>query len=242
MTDAVQNRPTGAESVIWDLSVFYDSLDDARIQDDIERLNALVDAFHGDWRGKLETMSAADFVRAYQALEAIYDLRGRLESFAFLNFSTDTGNAAYQALVAKTQDLGAALSQKMVFFELEWNAIEDDKARLILDDPLLEKYCYYLEADRRYKPFQLSEPEEQIIIEAQLSGSSAWTRFFTQLTSGLRFDWLGEEANMSLVLNKLYDADRDVREMAWRKITDKLEEKSMELTFIFNTLALGQSQ
>ena len=241
MTDAVQNRPTGAESVIWDLSVFYDSLDDTRIQDDIERLNDLVDAFHADWRGKLETMWAADFVRAYQALEAIYDLRGRLESFAFLNFSTDTGNAAYQAFVAKMQDLGAALSQKMVFFELEWNAIEDDTAQLILDDPLLEKYRYYLEADRRYKPFQLSEPEEQIIIEAQLSGSSAWTRFFTQLTSGLRFDWLGEEVNMSLVLNKLYDADRDVREMAWRKITDKLEEKSMELTFVFNTLALDKA-
>ena len=46
---------------------------------------------------------------------------------------------------------------------------------------------------------------------------------------------------MTFVLNKMRDADRDVREMAWRKLTDKLEEKSMELTFIFNTLALDKA-
>ena len=46
---------------------------------------------------------------------------------------------------------------------------------------------------------------------------------------------------MTFVLNKLHDTDRDVREMAWRKLTDKLGEKSMELTFIFNTLALDKA-
>ena len=46
---------------------------------------------------------------------------------------------------------------------------------------------------------------------------------------------------MTFVLNKLRDADRDVREMAWRALTDKLDEKSMELTFIFNTLALDKA-
>ena len=115
MTEAVIDRPTGAESVIWDLSVFYESLEDPQIESDIERLEKLVDDFQARWRGKLKAMSAADFVKAYKALEAIYDLQGRLQSFAFLNFSTDTGNTAFQAFVAKMQDLDAALSQKMVF-------------------------------------------------------------------------------------------------------------------------------
>ena len=241
MTDAVIDRPSGAESVIWDLSVFYESLEDPQIESDIERLEKLVDDFQACWRGKLKAMSAADFVNAYEALEAIYDLQGRLQSFAFLNFSTDTGNTAYQAFVAKMQDLDAALSQKMVFFDLEWNAVEESSARAILDDPLLAKHRYFLEADRRYKPYQLTEPEEQIIIEKGVTGSSAWARFFTQLTSAFRFDWMGEEVNMSLVLDKLFDRDRDIREMAWRKITERLDEKSMELTFIFNTLALDKA-
>ena len=241
MAEAIRERSTGAESVVWDLSVFYAGLDDPKIEADIERLSGLVDEFQEAWRGRLAMMSAEDYVCAYQALEAIYDLRGRLESYAFLNFSTDTADAAYQAFVAKMQDLGAALSQKMVFFELEWNALDDAHAQAILDDPALAKYRYYLEAERRYKPYLLSEAEEQILIEGQLTGSSAWTRFFTQLTGGFRFDWMGDEVNMSFVLNKLHDSDRDVREMAWRKLTDKLDEKSMELTFIFNTLALDKA-
>ena len=241
MTEAVQERRTGAEAVLWDLSVFYSGLDDPQMDADIEKLRTLVDDFQGRWRGKVAEMSAADFRDAYQALETIYDMRGRLGSFAFLNFSTDTGNAAYQAAVARIEELEASLSQKLVFFDLEWNALDDDAAERILADPVLADYHYYLEAERRYRPYNLSEAEEQIIIEKQVTGSGAWTRFFTQLTSAFRFDWLGDEVNMTFVLNKMRDADRDVREMAWRKLTDKLREKSMELTFIFNTLALDKA-
>ncbi len=241
MSEARQERLTGAEDVIWDLSVFYQSLDDPQMDADIARLTELVDAFQARYRGKVAEMSAADFVSAYEALEAIYDLRGRLGAFAFLNFSTDTGNTDFQAAVARVEELEAALSQKLVFFDLEWNALDDEQASAILDDPALGKYRYYLEAERRYRPFNLSEAEEQIIIEKSVTGSGAWTRFFTQLTSAFRFNWLGDEVNMTFVLNKLRDADRDAREMAWRKLSDKLRENSMELTFIFNTLALDKA-
>ena len=241
MSETLQERPSGAENVIWDLSVFYQGLDDPQHEADIARLDGLVDAFQARWRGKVAGMNAADFVFAYEALEAIYDLRGRLGSFAFLNFSTDTGDSEFQAAVARVEELESAVSQKLVFFDLEWNALDDARASAILDDPTVAEYRYYLEAERRYRPHNLSELEEQVIIEKQVTGSAAWTRFFTQLTSAFRFDWLGDEVNMTFVLNKLRDADRDVREMAWRKLTDKLQEKSMELTFIFNTLALDKA-
>ena len=129
-----------------------------------------------------------------------------------------------------------------MFFDLEWNALDDERGERHSGRPgLSRRYRYYLEAERRYRPFNLSEAEEQIIIEKGLTGSGAWTRFFTQLTSAFRFDWLGDEVNMTFVLNKMRDADRDAREMAWRKLSDKLGEKSMELTFIFNTLALDKA-
>ncbi len=241
MSEAVKEGLTGAEDVIWDLSIFYDSLDDPQIEADIQKLHDMLDSFQRRWRGNLAQMSAADYVSAFEDLEAIYDLSGRLGAYAFLNFSTDTGNPAFSAHVAKIQDLDAELNQKIVFFYLEWNALDDQQAAAILSDPQLEKCRYYLEAERRNKPYYLTEAEEQIVIEKQVTGSAAWTRFFTQLTSAFRFDWMGEEVNMTFVLNKMRDADRDVREMAWRKLTDKLSEKSMELTFIFNTLALDKA-
>lgn len=242
MDHAAAGGATGAEDVIWDLSVFYAGLDDPKLKSDTAAAESLALAFQERFRGRLGQLRPDDFVAAYADMEAIYDLSGRLGSYAFLNFSTDTGHAGYQALVAKMQDLSAKISQMLVFFELEWNALAEDRAQAILDDPALAKFRYYLEAERRKKPFQLTEAEEQIIIEKQVTGSSAWARFFTQLTSAFSFDWMGEAVNMSFVLNKLYEADRDMREMAWRKITDKLSERSMELTFIFNTLALDKAK
>ena len=38
MAEAIRERPTGAENVIWDLSIFYSSLDDPKIETDITRL------------------------------------------------------------------------------------------------------------------------------------------------------------------------------------------------------------
>ncbi len=241
MSEATKEGHTGADEIIWDLSVLYQGHDDPQIAADTDKLHALADAFQQRWRGKVAEMSAADFAAAYEEMEAIYDLRGRLGAFAFLNFSTDTGDPACQAAVARAQELEAALSQKMVFFDLEWNALEDSQAQAILADPAVADYRYYLEAERRYRPYNLSEAEEQIVIEKSVTGSAAWTRFFTQLTSAFRFDWLGDEVNMTFVLNKMRDADRDIREMAWRKLSDKLADKSMELTFIFNTLVLDKA-
>ncbi len=241
MTDAVQERPTGAEDVVWDLSVLYTGLDDPQIQADIDTLTQLVDDFQSQYRGKVAQMTAEDFITAYSLIEKIYDLQGRLGSYAQLNFSTDTGNKEYQAFMARMQDVGSGISQKMVFFDLEWNQVDDEQAQALMDDPALAKFRYHMEADRRYKPYNLTEAEEQILIEKSVTSSGAWTRFFTQLTSSFTFEWDDETVNMTFILNKLRDTDRDVREMAWRKLTDKLEEKSMELTFIFNTLVLDKA-
>ena len=115
MSEAVKERLTGAEDIIWDLSVFYQSHDDPQIEADIAKLYDMVDEFQARWRGRVTEMSAADFVSAYEMMEAIYDLRGRVGSFAFLNFSTDTGEAAFQAAVARMHELEAAIDQKMVF-------------------------------------------------------------------------------------------------------------------------------
>ena len=148
----------------------------------------------------------------------------------------------YQAAVARIEELESSLSQKLVFFDLEWNALDDHAAADYPGGPgRWPTTATILRPSGAIAPINLSEAEEQIIIEKQVTGSGAWTRFFTQLTSAFRFDWLGDEVNMTFVLNKLRDSDRDVREMAWRKLTDKLGEKSMELTFIFNTLALDKA-
>ncbi|MBE2268058.1 MAG: M3 family oligoendopeptidase [Anaerolinea sp.] len=241
MVDAAPERVTGAENVVWDLTVFYSGVDDPTIQRDMERLSGMADEFAAKYRGRVAQLDAEEMVDAQIELEAISDVSGRLGSFISLNFSTDTMNPTFGGLLQKFREFGAQLSQKLMFFELEWKAVPDDQAARLLADPTLGKYRYPLETELRYKPYTLSEIEEQLIVEKDVTGAGAWVRFFTQLTSAMRYDWDGEKVNQSKILDKLYDKDRDIRRRAADSLTAGLREKEMELTYILNTLVIDKA-
>jgi oligoendopeptidase F len=192
-----QERTTGAENVLWDLSIFYSTANDPRLELDMEAVQQSVDAFVTLYRGRVAQLKAAEMLEAIQALEAIYDKSGRIGNYASLLFSEDTANPAYGALVQKATEFGAQMNQKLVFFDLEWNQADDTHARSLIADPLLAHYRHMLEAERRYKPYQLSEIEEQLLVEKSVTGRSAWTRFFTQLTSSIRIDLNGQKVNLT---------------------------------------------
>jgi oligoendopeptidase F len=241
MVEAAVERTTGAENVIWDLSVFYNGADDPAMQRDMEQLDTQVDEFAAAYRGRVAQLDAEEMVDAIKALETIYDRSGRIGAFASLLYSTDTANPQYGALIQKVTEYGAMINQKLLFFELEWNEAGDETAQKLLNDPTLADYRHYLEAERRYKPYQLSEIEEQLLVEKSVTGRSAWVRFFTQLTSAIRADYDGQQITLTQALTKLHEADRETRRKANAAITTALRGKAMELTYIFNVLAADKA-
>lgn len=241
MVAAAVPKTTGAENIIWDLSVFYAGVDDPAIQRDMDALDQQVDDFAAQYRGRVAQLDAEGMVDALKAMENISDRGGRIGSYASLLYSTDTANPQYGALIQRVTEYGAQMNQKLLFFDLEWNNADDAAAAKLLADPTLSQYRHYLEAERRYKPFQLSEIEEQLLVEKSVTGRLAWVRFFTQLTSAMRADYDGETLTLTQVLTKLHDADRDTRRQANAAITAALRDKAMELTYIFNVLVADKA-
>ncbi len=104
-------------------------------------------------------------------------------------------------------------STELLFFGLEWAAVDDDHAERVLADAAVDEYRHWLEALRRYRPHLLTEPEERILTEKSVRSSSAWSRrLYLELLSGLRVDLDGGEQSMEVTAPaRLQDADRDVR-------------------------------
>ncbi|MBE0689115.1 MAG: M3 family oligoendopeptidase, partial [Anaerolineae bacterium] len=234
-------KTTGAEDIIWDLSVLYGGVDDPNVAQDMDAVSQKVEAFASAYRGRVAQLDAEEMVDALAELEDIYDRSGRIQSFAFLQFATDTAEPKYGAFVQKLNEFSAQMEQQLVFFELEWKAIDDSDADTLLSDPTLGKYRHYLEAERRYKPYTLSEIEEQLLLEKSVTGRNAWSRLFTQITSALRFDYEGKKLTQTEVLKLLYETDRDVRSAAADSVTAGLRERMMELTYIFNVLVADKA-
>ena len=241
MVQAAVEKQTGAENVFWDLSEFYSGVDDPALQRDLDALLERADQFANTYRGRVAQLDPEEMVDSLVEQEAMMDLAGRIFSFAFLNFATDTTNPQFGALVQKVQEQGAQLQQKLLFFELEWKEVDPEQAQKLLSNPTVANYRHPLESELRYKPYTLSEIEEQLLVEKSVTGSSAWSRFFTQLTSALRFDYEGEKLNQSQVLNLVYDPDREVRQKAATSVTEGLSSRSMELSYIFNVLVADKA-
>lgn len=145
------------------------------------------------------------------------------------------GNAEAGALDQRIREVDAQCGTETVFFELEWNNLSDEKATKLLHSTLLGKYNHYLTSLRKHRPHQLSEAEEKILLEKEISGRRSWTTLFNKVLSSYKF---GEQQRTEEeVLTDLYSEEREVRQTAADELTEGLRANSHILTHIFNTLA-----
>ena len=235
MSDKNEGK-TGAEDVRWDLSDLYASIDDPALQSDREKVVQKAEDFSEKYKGRIADLDAAQFRQALEEYEEIIDLMGRIGSYAHLIWSTNTSDAAYGKLVQQANELSSEVHQKLVFFDVEWLDIEDDEARKLIESDELDHYRHYLETSRRYKDHMLSEKEEQILSAKNVTGRSAWNRYFDETLGAARFELEGEEMTEQEVLSKLHEPDRELRKKAHASLTSKFEDLSRTLTFVFNTL------
>ncbi len=236
MNKTSEKQKTGAEQVHWDLSDLYTSNNDARLTEDKKEVVAQAADFREKYRGQLQTLSPKAFKEMLDEYEAILDLAGKIGSFAYLQWSTDTGNTEYGKQVAETNELSSEISQKLVFVDVEWLQISDEAAQKLIASEELAKYKHYLESSRRYKDHVLEEKQEQILSAKSTTGRSAWVRFFDETLGAAKFELDGEQLSEQEVLSKLHESDRDLRVRAHQSLTNKFNELSHSLTFIFNTV------
>jgi oligoendopeptidase F len=232
---------TGAEDVAWDLSDLYAGIDDPQIEADIARAETDAAAFRERYHGAVAGLDAAALAEAVAEYERIESAGGRPLTFSHHVVATNMADPARGALVARLGEKAAALDTQLLFFGLEWAAVEDDAAEAVLADPALDRWRHHLESLRKFRPYLLSEPEERIVTEKTVSGSGSWSRLYEELLGALRVTLDGEEVPLEPAMARLYDPDRETRQGAAAAITDALGPGLRTRTFVFNTILLDKS-
>jgi oligoendopeptidase F len=153
----------------------------AQLKEAFERAQA----FAGSYAGKLGELDGAGLERAMRELGAIQELVGRAGTYAGLCFSVDTADPAAGALMQEVQERGTEIETTLLFFELEWAGLPEERVEELLADERLAFCGHYLRNARRYREHLLSEPEEKILAEKSVTGASAWSRLFDELTSAI---------------------------------------------------------
>ncbi|HET6682787.1 MAG TPA: M3 family oligoendopeptidase [Gaiella sp.] len=232
---------TGAEDVAWDLSDLYAGIDDPRIESDVAQAEQDAGVFRERYHGNVAGLDAPALAEAIEEYERIEAALVRPLTFAHLVFATNMAEPARGALMARLGEKAATLDTQLLFFGLEWATLEDDAAESLLSDPALDHWRHHLQSLRKFRPFLLSEPEEQIVTEKTVSGAGAWSRLYEELLGALRVTLDGEELSLEPAMAKLYDVDRDTRRTAAEAITAALGPGLRTRTFVFNTILLDKS-
>lgn len=231
-----EKTPSGAENVHWNLSDLYRSPEDPQLHKDREKLLEMADAFAGRYKGNVSQLSAEEYAAALREYEDLIALSGKIGSYAQLIWTTNTEDPALGKLFQEARELGAELSQKLVFFDVEWMRVDDEKAKSLINSDELSAWKHYLKVSRLYKNHTLSEEAEQVMSAKLVTGRSAWSRFFDETLGAARFELDGEELTEQEVLSKLHNPDRELRQKAHASLTTTFRSHSRTLTYIFNTL------
>lgn len=230
------------EEVTWNLD---DLLDDGTESDPEAAVVALLDEadktagkFASDYEGKVADLTGQELIVAMTRLADISDRAGRALNYAHLRFAADTADPANGALLQMGSERATAIQTQLLFFDLEWAALDDERAEELLATPGLEFAEHHLRNERRYRDHLLSAPEERIITEMSVTGSGAWSRLFDELTSAIRVDLPGEDEPVSLdiALSGLHNPDREVRKATAEAVTESLQPGLRTRAYVFNTL------
>jgi oligoendopeptidase F len=227
------------DEVAWDLSHLLDGADDAAGVDALlVAARERAEAFAARHRGSLEELDSDGLAAAMRELAEIEDGVGRAYSYAALSFATNTADPARGALLQRVQEQATGVQTQLVFWDLEWAALDDERAAALLDSPALDFARHHLQSARRYRPHLLSEPEEKLMSEKAVTGRSAWDRLFEEQTSAIEVSLPGEEQPVALevALSRLSSPDRETRRAAAEAVTEGLRPGLRTRAYVFNTL------
>jgi oligoendopeptidase F len=249
---------TSVDLVSWDLEPLLDGTGTTELLDHAAVVaESLLEA-----RSTVATMDATTLAAFMHDMERLQDLLGRAGSYVGLRFAADTADAAVAAAMQHVEERTTAITTPLVFFELEWCHVPQVRVDELLTDERLTFCRFHLQSMRRFRPHQLTEAEERLDSEKQMTGSSAWARLFNELVSAVTVELDegvggGDDANgkardgresrdtrtvgLDSALALMFSPDRSVRQHAHGAITAGLAPGLRTRAFIYNTLMLDRS-
>ena len=218
--NAMAEEKRSFEMSRWSLDDLYPSGSSKEMERAIEDLKKKVEKFEA-YRAELTDNVAFDkFLVVIKDLEEITKLMQRIGGYAELWFTEDTQDQAAQTLVARMEQLSADLSNRILFFNLWWKALDDDSAEKLMKDS--GDYRYWLEEMRHFKPYTLSEPEEKVINIKDVTGSRALNMLYDAYTNRymfkLKVDGKEKEMTRGELMSYVRRPDADLRARAYQAL------------------------
>jgi oligoendopeptidase F len=207
--------------ITWNLSEICPCITDPKINEMIDQVITSAGVFEKKYRGKLIQLKPDELSGCFRDIEA-FDLQfSDVTLYSSLCYSANMTSPEAQALHDRVSKLEANISKQLAFFTLELGKLVKNNPEII-QNSCVANYRHMLERIHRRVEHQLSEVEEQLIIEKDQFGVNAWEELQSKWLNTRLFEVIvcGEKKtlNYGTASGLLSHPDQSTRESANRSI------------------------
>ena len=205
---------------IWNLSQFYESIEDNQINKDFKNLLNISQKFQKKYRGKLESLTAKSLYNSLEEFESITEIIQKIQSFAYLTYCTDQLVDKIKKFYQEVEEKISNIEKHLIFYGIELNNLSSKKLETFKNT----KYVNWIKNHRKFKKFQKTEDNEKLLMEKSITSTSAWIKFFDQSMARLKFKINGKFLNETEILNLLSSTESKIRKNAAEVFGETLKE------------------
>lgn len=240
----IKEIKVGPDAPEWDLSYLYSSYKDKNVLADINESLKMSESF----KKKYETPLTKEKLSAIQLKKAIIDYEAVLQKMVIPSeylgniHNTDMGNEELTALLGKAELISSQIAKNVSFFENGLSRTSATYKKKVFNDKALNVYANFLDKIAARQKHILPEDHEQLLIDKDVNGTSAWTKFRGIFESkySFQFQGPGDKAPRTYTLAELVHLvesdNRDVRQRAAETFLTKFGEDSYVYAQIYNSV------
>jgi pepF/M3 family oligoendopeptidase len=211
----------------WDLTNVYPGLDSPELEADIEQLKRLI--------SNLETLVAQDVAHSgpqtpvaelagivaklIEGMNQTYVLSGTIRPYYHSFVSTDSRNTLARRKLSEFEKISVRLQTLGTQVQAWIGRLSPVLDAIIAADPTASAHAFLLKEMAEQSRYLMSEAEEALAAELELSGADAWGKLqgtvTSQLTGEIELDGKAEKLPLPAVINLHSHPDEDVRRRAY---------------------------
>lgn len=187
-------------------------------------------------------MSHKQFLGILHDLEEISEKLSIIGGYASLSYSADTQSDEATSLMTRMSKLGSDISNRVLFFDLWWKRVVDEKnaKRFIKNSG---DFAQYLAHKRLLAKYSLTEPEERIINTLDVTGITALVKLYDKITNAFEYSVKINSKTKTLTREELTGLVRNpkpkVREIAYKSLLTKFKQNKGVLGEIYQNIVLN---
>ena len=221
----------------WDLSILYNGFDTPEFKADMAAFDAAIAEVIA-FSSNLSSVTAEEILLGYiESSTRLSSLAEKLIIYANLRYSANTADTEAASTMGVLMGKLSATAAPSAAVNKAIAKIENIE-QIIEKNEILKEHSYLLLNIVKDSKHLLTDAEESLFSEMNISGATAWSDLQSNLTSSLKVDYKGETITLSGVRNLAYDPDPEVRKAAFEAELAAYPKIETSVAFALNSIKL----